>query len=190
MTREHPLVRIVRELDRAGIEHMLVGSFASTFHGDPRTTNDIDLVIDSERAALDRFVRQLDPGSWYVSSESAEEAWRSRGQFNVVLLESGWKVDLILRKDRAFSREEFSRRQSAEIAGAEVHVATAEDTIIAKLEWATAGESERQLRDVAGVLELRGRDLDLRYIERWVEELGLREPWARVRDRLPIDSLL
>lgn len=160
---------------------MLAGSFASTFHGDPRTTNDIDLVIDCDREALDRLLRQLDPRRYYASAEAADEAWRRRGQFNVVLLESGWKIDLILRKERAFSRSEFARRQRAEIAGIEVWVATAEDTIVAKLEWAKAGESERQLRDVAGVLAMRAGDLDREYLERWVRELGLADIWIRVR---------
>jgi hypothetical protein len=174
---------MVHELDRAGIEHMLAGSFASTFHGDPRTTNDIDMVIDCDRASLDRFVEQLDPGLFYVSPEAADEAWRRRGQFNVVILESGWKVDLILRKNRAFSREEFSRRQSAEVAGARVWLATAEDTIVAKLDWALAGESERQLRDVVGILEVRAGELDLPYIERWVRELDLVDLWQQARAR-------
>jgi hypothetical protein len=181
VSTEHPLRQIVRELDRAGIEHMLAGSFASTFHGDPRTTHDIDLVIDCEREALDRFVRQLDPARYYVSAAAADEAWRRRGQFNVVLLESGWKVDLIVRKQRPFSREEFARRQPAEIAGARVWVASAEDTIVSKLEWARAGESERQLRDVIGILEARAGELDLAYLERWVRELGLDALWQRAR---------
>lgn len=183
MSPEHPLRRIVRELDRAGIEHMLAGSFASTFHGDPRTTNDIDFVIACDRAALDRFVTQLDPDAFYVSAEAAEEAWTRRGQFNVVLLESGWKVDLIVRKERPFSREEFSRRQPVVIEGTRVWIATAEDTVVSKLEWARAGESERQIRDVVGILELRAGELDLPYVERWVRELGLETVWASARAR-------
>lgn len=183
MTSDHPLRQIVRELDRAGIEYMLAGSFASTFHGDPRTTNDIDFVIDCDRASLKRFVQQLDPDLFYVSPEAADEAWRRRGQFNVVILGSGWKIDLILRKCRAFSREEFARRQAVEVAGAQVWLATAEDTIVSKLDWARAGESERQLRDVAGVLEMRAGELDWAYVERWVRELDLEDLWQRARAR-------
>jgi hypothetical protein len=171
----------VSELERAGIEHMLAGSFASAFHGEPRTTQDIDLVIECDRGALDRFVQQLDPSRFYVSPEAADQAWLRRGPFNVVLLETGWKVDLILRRNRAFSREEFARRQPAEIAGVRVFVASAEDTIVAKLEWAQAGESERQLRDVVGILEMRRHELDLAYVERWVRELGLAAAWERAR---------
>jgi hypothetical protein len=188
VTTEHPLRQIVQELGKAGIEHMLAGSFASTYHGDPRTTNDIDLVIDCDRASLDRFVHQLDPSRFYVSAEAVDEAWRRRGQFNVVLLESGWKVDLILRKERPFSREEFRRRQPTEIAGVKTWLATAEDTVVAKLEWASAGESERQLRDVCGILEVRRGELDLAHIERWVRALGLSAIWQRARAEAERDS--
>ena len=175
----HPLAAIVSELARFEIPHMLAGSFASTYHGDPRTTNDIDLVIDPTREALEGFVRGLDPERFYVSAEAARVAFERRGQFNVVLLDSGWKADLILRKERPFSRAEFERRQPAEIAGIAVLVATAEDTIVAKLEWARAGESERQLRDVIGILEVSGERLDREYLARWIAELGLEALWGR-----------
>ncbi len=177
----HPLATIVSELDRFGIPHMLAGSFASTYHGDPRTTNDIDLVIDPSREQLERFVDGLDAERFYVSAEAAREAFGQRRQFNVVLLDSGWKADLIIRKERPFSRAEFGRRQPAEIAGVRVHVATAEDTIIAKLEWARAGESERQLRDVVGIISASGAGLDREYLMRWIGELGLTEMWDRAR---------
>ena len=176
----NPLAVIVTELGRFEIPHMLAGSFASAYHGDPRTTRDIDLVVDPTRDALERFVQGLDPRRFYVSPEAAREAFERRGQFNVVLLDSGWKADLILMKDRDFSRSEFRRRQAAVIAGVEVFVATAEDTIVAKLEWARAGESERQVRDVVGILATSGASLDRGYLERWIEELGLRSLWDRV----------
>ena len=174
-----PLGAIVQELRRFEIPHMLAGSFASSYHGDPRTTQDIDLVIDPSRDALERFVQGLDSERFYVSAEAARAAFERRGQFNVVMLESGWKVDLILRKDRPFSRSEFERRRTAEIAGVEVSVASAEDTIVAKLEWAQRGESERQLRDVVGILQISAESLDREYVDRWVEALGLEELWKR-----------
>lgn len=180
-TRNDPLAVIVAELGQSEIPHMLAGSFASTFHGEPRTTHDIDLVVDPSREALMRFVSGLDRTRFYASPEAASEAWDARSQFNVVLLESGWKVDLILRKDRPFSRAEFARRRAVSIAGVEVFIATAEDTIIAKLEWARAGESERQLRDVVGILAACGPDLDRDYLERWIGALGLEALWARAR---------
>ena len=101
--------------------------------------------------------------------------------FNIIEIATGWKLDLVIRKARPFSIEEMRRRTLTKLLGIEVSIATAEDTIIAKLEWAKQGASDRQLEDVAGILRVRGSDLDLDYIERWITELGLAEPWRRAR---------
>jgi hypothetical protein len=179
VTSQTALARIVAALDAAGIPHMVAGSLASTFHGEPRTTQDIDIVIDPTRETLDRLVRSLDPAAFYVSAKAAEEALRRRGLFNVIDLASGWKVDLIVRQDRPFSHSEFGRRAAGRILGVDLFVATAEDTILAKLEWARLGESERQLRDVVGVIEVCGDALDRAYIARWTRELGVEALWER-----------
>ncbi len=76
---------------------------------------------------------------------------------NVIDFESGWKVDFIIRKDREFSVTEFGRRRMGELLGFQLFVASAEDVILAKLEWARMSDSERQIRDVAGILRTRGR---------------------------------
>jgi hypothetical protein len=109
------LSTVVGLLDRAGIPHMLVGSMASTFHGEPRMTRDIDMVIDPTPESMERFVATLDRSRYYV--DDAAEAVRRRDMCNVIDTETGWKVDLIVRKDRPFSREEFRRRQPAVIGG-------------------------------------------------------------------------
>jgi hypothetical protein len=116
---------------------------------------------------------------FYASPEAASDTLERRGQFNVVDLESGWKLDLIIRKDRPFSRAEFERRRPATILGVPVFVATAEDTILAKLDWTRLGEPERQLRDAAGILAMTGDALDRSYIERWAAVLGLDGEWRR-----------
>ncbi len=180
------LSRLVSALDRAGVPHMVAGSFASTFHGVPRTTQDIDVVIDPSRPALDAFLAELPESEYYVDVDTARDALRQHTQFNVIDLATGWKVDFILRKQRPFSEEEFSRRAPAELAGARVFVATAEDTVLAKLEWSVlSGGSERQLRDVQGILQVRGAALDRRYIERWAQALGFGELWREVSDAAP-----
>jgi hypothetical protein len=175
------LRRIIAPLDALGISHMVAGSFAGMAHGLVRFTHDIDLVIDPTRSQLDRFVAALSSDEFYVSGEAAEEAWRRRGQFNVIDMVTGWKTDLILVKQRPFSREEFRRRRAERLHGVEIYVATAEDTVLAKLEWSKLGESERQFRDVVGIVELRRDVLDRAYIEHWARELGVTDLWERVR---------
>lgn len=88
-------------------------------------------------------------------------------------METGWKVDLVVRKERAFSEAEFSRRVRWELLGVPLWVCSPEGSILSKLEWARqSGGSERQLRDVAGIWEQRRGSLDTDYIERWAEALG------------------
>jgi hypothetical protein len=174
------LRRLVGALDQSGVPFMVAGSFASTTHGLPRTTQDLDIVIDPpDPSALEALLRALPTDLYYLDVASARDALRHRAMFNVVDLGSGWKIDFILRKNRAFSREEFSRRQAIELLGVPVYVASPEDTIVAKLEWSQmSGGSERQRRDVAGVLATTGNALDRAYVERWVRDLGLTEEWA------------
>ena len=124
----------------------------------------------------------LPPDDFYADADAATEALERRTSFNLVETESGWKVDLIGRRDRPFSREELGRRIRVRLLGTEAAIATAEDTIIAKLEWATEGQSERQLRDVAAILETQGTSLDEDYISRWVRALGIEDAWTRARE--------
>lgn len=173
MTTVSTLRATIDALEAAGIDHMLAGSFASSLHGLARTTADIDLVVDPSPSAVEVFVTALDRERYYVDEQAAAEAVRTRGQFNVIDTATGWKVDLIVIKDRPFSRAEFARRQSVEILGVPVHVATPEDTILAKLEWAAIGGSDRQRQDVIEVLRLRGDDLDDDHLDHWAPILGV-----------------
>lgn len=175
------LRRLVAHLDAAGIPHMVAGSVASSVHGEPRSTQDLDLVVDPSAAALGALLRALPESEFYVSEEAARQALRSRRQFNVIDLATGWKADLILRKDRPFSLSEFARRQPATVLGAAVCIASAEDVVLTKLEWAKkGGGSERQLRDVRGILAAHA-SLDTAYLDRWAKELGVGDLLAEAR---------
>jgi len=182
MTLAEVLADIPSRLDRAGIPYMVTGSIASTLHGVPRLTLDLDVVIDPTAETLDAFLDALPSDKFYVDREAAQQALRQREQFNVVEPATGWKIDFLIRKNRPFSREEFGRRRQAEISGVPTYVATAEDMIVAKLEWARASGSERQLADVVGILAVSGPHLDFEYVKRWVAELGLSDVWSQVRE--------
>jgi hypothetical protein len=176
------LARLAVKLSRAGIPHMVVGSFASSFHGVPRSSQDLDLVIDPHLDSLGRFVADLPADEYYADAEAAIDAFHRRTQFNVIDMATAWKADLILRKPRPFSVEEMRRRIEADILGTHVFVASLEDTLISKLEWARrGGGSDLQMRDVSGILELRGAEIDVAYIDHWVGELGLQDLWKRVQ---------
>ena len=174
------LARVIGLLTDLSIPYMIAGSLASSFHGRPRTTHDADIVIDPAPEPLDRLVGELSAAHLYVDLAVAREALRDRRQFNVIDATTAFKLDLIIRKDRPFNLEEFARRQPAEVAGLPIVLATAEDTILSKLEWAKkGGGSERQLADVAGIVDVKGPELDLEYIHRWAVALGVLDLWSR-----------
>lgn len=154
---------------------MLAGSVAAGVHSAPRATQDLDIVIDPTAETLHSLVVHLRGASMYVSDESAREALASRDQFNAIDLTSSWKVDLIVRKNRPFSVAEFSRREQIRLLGVDVSVASAEDCALAKLEWASASGSARQIQDVERLLGERRNELDIAYLQQWANELGLAE---------------
>jgi hypothetical protein len=181
MSLPQVLQKITTALDQAGVAYMLTGSFASAFYGSPRSTQDIDLVIAAIPTQLRAFVAGLPRGEYYADLDAALDAHKRESMFNLIDLESGWKIDMILRKSRAFSREEFQRRQRVSVQGTSLFVATAEDLVIAKLEWAKLGVSQRQIEDAAGILKIRQDLLDHAYLEKWISDLGLTKEWNDAR---------
>lgn len=174
------MVQVVEALADLGTPYMIAGSFASNVHGVPRMTQDADLVVDLDEPAARSLVHRL-RSDFYVSEQAAVEAVRERRMFNAIHLATGFKVDLVIRKDRRFSVEELRRRQPGELAGRRVDFASAEDTILTKLEWAGLGESARKYEDALGIVRLQRQRLDWPYLERWADELGVRELLERVR---------
>jgi hypothetical protein len=178
---QEALYRLLQALEGLGIPHMVTGSVASSYHGRPRLTHDADVVIDPTPEQIDALVAGLLQSGHYVDGQRARDALRRRLQFNVIDLDSAFKIDLILRKNRSFSREELGRRQAVELApGFRVALASPEDTILSKLEWAKkAGGSEKQIDDAAGVLAV-NPGIDRAYVERWAAELGVLDLWREL----------
>lgn len=184
MTQEDVVGRIVDVLTQLGVPYMVAGSFASNLHGVPRMTQDADVVIDADEATALRLVRALEP-EFYVSEEAAREATRLERMFNAIHLETGFKIDLVIKKSRPFSAEELRRRETATLAGRTVAFATAEDTVLTKLEWAKLSDSDRQYGDAAGIIAVQGRRLDWPYLERWAAALDVEELLGRARRAEP-----
>jgi hypothetical protein len=174
MTPEDALQLVLSKLDDCGIRYMITGSFASNIHGVPRATQDADIVIEPDAKGLDRFLESLGE-DFYASPEAAKEALARRGIFNIIHLRTGLKVDLIIRRMRSFSRTEFLRRQEVNFLGRGRWFASAEDIILAKLEWAKSGQSERQFADALNVAKIRGKSLDRSYLQTWARELEIED---------------
>jgi hypothetical protein len=162
-------------LDRLGVPYLVAGSLASSFHGEPRATDDLDLVIDLVPAQVARLTAALEE-SFYVDADVARKAATSGGAFNAIHLATAVKVDLFVAAEDPLDRERLRRRIRAKLPdlAAEIFVDTAEDTILRKLEWYRRGGevSERQWRDVIGVLRVQGDRMDRSHLETWARRLG------------------
>jgi hypothetical protein len=169
--------RITSALDQAGIAYMLSGSFAGAYYGAARSTQDIDFVIDATSEQLRSFIGALPASEYYADLDSALKAHQRQSLFNVIDQASGWKIDLIIRKSRPYSQEEFRRRQRVTLHGVALFLTTAEDAVISKLEWAKRAQSQRQIEDAATILRVRGDALDRSYLEKWIAELDLKKEW-------------
>ncbi len=128
-------------------------------------------------------MRHFPPNEFYAQEEDALEAMAHTSIFNIVDFETGWRVDFIFRKNRPFSLEEFNRRRAVDVGGLKLFVAAPEDILIAKLEWAKLGESERQIDDAASIIRVQREHLDVGYVERWVRDLELKEQWLAAKTR-------
>ncbi len=181
MTISEVMGRIVTHLERRGIAYMLVGSFASAFHGALRSTRDIDIVVEATPDQLRGFIADLEANDYYAELDAALSAHRHESLFNIIDNPTGWKIDLILRKSRPFDLEEFRRRVAAKLFDIQLFVASAEDVIISKLEWSKHGGSQRQLEDVGNVLATQWKTLDQVYLSKWIDELGLEEQWSAAK---------
>ena len=161
------------------IPFMVGGSLASSAHGNPRQTNDIDIVIHIRHDNVDRFVAAF-KDEYMVSRPSIVEALDEVGEyrsFQISHYESLLRVDCFLPGHTEFERSEFSRRTSVEILdGLEVPVASAEDTVLRKLLWFDLGGrvSDRQWNDIVGVLEVQRGQLDEAYLDDWASKLGIK----------------
>lgn len=180
MSDEHEFfVRLTRLLNEAGIPYMATGSMGSSIHGRPRATQDADIVIDPDEDQLESLIRLLGQ-DYYVSRDAAMDALRRRTMFNVIELQGGRKADLIIRKDRPFSRQEFSRRRQVEVLGEIFSVAAPEDIILSKLEWTKGRESDVQYSDALGVAVAQWGNLDLEYLRKWAGTLDVEDRLAHL----------
>jgi len=175
------LTRIVEALDGAGIPYMLTGSLVSSLQGEPRATNDIDLVIDISPADVARVTEALSAPEIYLDEHAVGDAAR-RTMFNLIDSLSGDKADFWLLTDDPFDRERFARRRRVEALGLELSVSAPEDTILMKLRWsAQAGGSEKQLGDALRVYELQAGSLDEGYLDEWAVRLDVTAALAVTR---------
>jgi hypothetical protein len=166
-------------LEALGIAHYVGGSVASSVHGLPRASIDVDVVADLDLPHIAPFVRRLE-AAFYVEETRVRSAVELRRSFNLIHLETMLKVDVFVSKRRPWDREALARARPEALTEGGANrslIASPEDTILAKLEWFRLGgeTSERQWADILGVLKTVGGGLDDAYMRRWATSLGVED---------------
>ena len=178
------LTPVAAAFDRLGVRHYIGGSVASTMHGAIRSTMDVDVVCDLRADQVDAFLAAFG-GDFYVSEAAVRQAVERRCCFNLIHLPTVYKVDVFVSRGRPFDVAAMERAVPLPLAAGQnttVPVATAEDSIVAKLEWFRLGDesSERQWHDVSRLVALHGDALDVAHMRRMAESVGV----ADLLDRL------
>lgn len=184
MSQTQLLSDTVAALLKANVDYMLTGSVASSVHGEPRYTHDIDLVIvlpaEAEQA-LHSLAESFPPPRYYLDPLTALELYESGQMFNLIDTDTGDKVDFWPLASTAFDQSSFARRMTLQVAGQPVFAASREDIIISKLIWARiSGGSEIQLKDCVRVYEVQYPKLDHEYLHLWVRQLNLTDLWQQM----------
>jgi len=168
---------VIDVLDNLGVSYLVGGSFASSIYGTYRATADVDLVADLRFEHVTALVKALS-GQFYLDEDSIRDAIRFRRSFSAIHLATSFKVDVFIPRPRPHSQMQFERRTKRIIwtdPECAVYLASAEDNLLAKLEWYRLGNevSDRQWRDILGVIKTQGERLDFAYLRQWAAALNV-----------------
>jgi hypothetical protein len=184
MTQIDVLLRVAGVLDEMQIPYLVVGSVASSMHGFSRSTADVDIVADLHTENVAPLFAAL-KDEYYVDDQAMRRAISLRRMFNLIHLDTMFKVDIYVPKNDEFSRQQFKTARRVTLLpgeGGSVYIAAPEDTVLAKLQWHRRGGevSERQLTDVLGVLKVQRERLDLEYLREWAARLEVSDLLERL----------
>ena len=171
-------------LEKMGIPYAVGGSMASSVHGIMRSTMDVDIVADLRLEHIDEFVAALS-AAFYADDEMIRDSINHHSSFNLIHYETAYKVDVFIPKERAFDQMQLDRRVASLITSdpeRAIYVTSPEDIILAKLEWYRMGGevSDRQWRDIFGVMKMKSEQLDFEYLRKWAQILKVGDLLTRV----------
>ena len=170
-------LKVVKVFEKLGIAYYIGGSLASSAYGIARATLDVDIIADIKSEQVSDIFDSLNE-EFYIDIEMIQDAIQYHSSFNLIHLETMFKVDVFILKNRQFDRQAFLRRVQktvTEDTSQQLFFATPEDIILNKLEWYKIGKevSDRQWNDIIGVLKVQGSGLDMVYLKKWAKELSV-----------------
>jgi hypothetical protein len=179
------LQKIAGVFEQLQIPYLVTGSVAAMAYGEPRLTNDIDIVAAIDASHIASLLKAFPEDEFYISEGMIRQAIAHQGQFNIIQPASGLKVDVIIKQDTPFDNSRFKRiRRISPAESYQANFAAPEDVIIKKMEYYRDGGSEKHLRDITGILKISGEEVDRNYIAEWAKRLNLTEIWDAVQKRI------
>lgn len=187
MSQPELLKKVIQVLEADGIEYMITGSIVSSLQGEPRSTHDIDILINIQLQSASKLARAFPPPNFYLDEEAILEAINQQSMFNLIDITTGDKVDFWILTQEPFDQSRFARRYIEVLSDFNLQVSSPEDTILAKLRWAElAGGSEKQFTDALRIYEIQFERLDMTYLKQWVKRLMVDELWKRLVDEAEV----
>lgn len=185
MEQHELLLFVVECFEKLKIPYLITGAIASIAYGEPRFTNDIDIVVDMSLTHVDPFKSYFPENEFYLEVDSIKRAINRRHQFNIIHPGSGLKVDVIISKKDDFDQSRFARIKKLYVSETKsADFASPEDVVIKKLEYFKQGRSEKHLRDIASMLKISSELIDRAYISFWAKRLSVGELWEEIQKKV------
>lgn len=173
MDQKETFIEIIKILKNLKINYMIVGGFAVSFWGEPRSTHDLDIVIEIKSNNKENLIKIFRKNNYYIDETAIDEAIKLKRMFNVIHPESELKVDFWIIGNDQYSCEKFRRKTKQEIFGQNVYIVSPEDLILLKLEWYRKSQISKHFLDAQGIYKLQKDILDLHYLKKWATKLSV-----------------
>ncbi len=178
------LTYLVTVFDRLDLDYFIAGSIATSFYGEPRFTNDIDVIVVLVDSDVESFCEAFPSEEFYLSQPAVTSAVQKKQSFNILQPKTGLKVDVFVYDDSPLEKSRLERRVQKELAdGLNAWLACPEDTILKKLCYFAEGNSDKHVRDILGVLKIQQETIDITYLSYWANQLGLADLWRDLMAR-------
>ncbi len=185
MEQSDLLEYLINAFEELGVRYLVTGSIASMFYGEPRFTNDIDIVAEIDEQHIPELMKLFPPNEFYLSEDAIRDAIERRYLFYIIHPTSGLKIDVNISKKTPFDESRFKRiNRISPIEDVKGNFSSPEDVIIMKMRYYKKGGSDKHLRDIAAMLKISDDLIDRKYIEQWVKEFNLTEIWQTILDKL------
>lgn len=189
-TIENILRRVVQVCEELGFRYYVTGSVASMYYGEPRYTNDVDVVVEIRSVLFKQFCAQFPEPGYSINQDGALHALLEGGYFNIIDEESFVKADIILPPDKPFENSKLSRcRREPLMPGLEPFVSSPEDVVLSKLLFYREGQSEKHIRDIRSMFDVGRVLIDLAYIDDWALRIGVKAERNVVRQLLALPPM-